>query len=266
LHRHKKKINEMTISYIDEGSGDNVIVLIHGFCGSAAYFEGIIPELSEKYRVIAPSLRGHGKSSAVSEPFTMEDMADDINELLNELEINKVVMFGHSLGGYVTLAFAEQFAEKLIGFSLIHSTALPDSEEAKQNRNKSVELICEYGIEPLIEGLVPKLFAPTYAKTKVDEVELAREIGMNTSVIGAKGALKAMRDRPDRNRILRESKVPVLLIAGEDDQIIPIEKVFSEEAPFIERAIMRGTGHMGMVENPEVLKVFIQKFVEKIKI
>jgi 3-oxoadipate enol-lactonase len=264
LHRHKKKINDLTISYIDEGSGDDVIVLIHGFCGSAAYFEKIIPELSEKYRVIAPSLRGHGKSSAVSEPYLVEDMATDINQLLDELEIKKVAMFGHSLGGYVSLAFAEQFTEKLIGFSLVHSTAFRDSEEAKQNRNKNIELICEYGIEPLIEGLVPKLFAPSHVEMMVDEVRLVQEIGMNTSVTGAKGALKAMRDRPDRNRVLRESQVPVLLIAGEDDQIIPKEKVFSEDTPFINRVVMKDTGHMGMVEDPEELISIIHQFVEKV--
>jgi pimeloyl-ACP methyl ester carboxylesterase len=264
VHRHSLKINDLTISYIDEGNGKEAVVLLHGFCGSAAYFEKIIPVLSKKYRVIAPSLRGHGKSSAVSDPYTIEDMATDIYQLLNNLEINNVVMFGHSLGGYVTLAFADRYPENLSGFSLIHSTAHPDNDEAKQSRNINIELICEYGIEPLIEGLVPKLFASSHVKTMSEEVELVKEIGLNTSVTGAKGALKAMRDRPDRNFVLRETKVPVLLIAGKDDQIIPQEKVFSEENPLIERVIMGDTGHMGMVERPEKLVLIMSEFLNKI--
>ncbi|MBM6617560.1 alpha/beta fold hydrolase [Bacillus suaedaesalsae] len=260
MHRHRMKINDLTISYIDEGSGDTV-VLIHGFCGSAGYFEKIIPELSEHYRVIAPSLRGHGKSSAVCDPYTIEDMASDVYQLLKQLELEKVTMVGHSLGGYVTLAFAEQYPDMLNGYSLLHSTAFPDSEEAKEGRNKNIELICENGIEPLINALIPKLFAPKHVKTLEDEVEHVREIGMNTSVTGAKGALKAMRDRMDRNEVLKNSKVPILLIAGEDDQIIPSEKVFSQSTPFIRTKTIKDAGHMGMLEAQEEVIATIEEFL-----
>ncbi|KAA0546713.1 alpha/beta hydrolase [Bacillus sp. BGMRC 2118] len=260
MHRHRMKINDLTISYIDEGSGDTV-VLIHGFCGSAGYFEKIIPKLSENYRVIAPSLRGHGKSSAVCDPYTIEDMADDVYQLLRQLEIDKVTMIGHSLGGYVTLSFADQFPDMLNGYSLLHSTAHPDSVEAKEGRNKNIELICENGIEPLINALIPRLFAPKHVKLLEDEVKFVQEIGMNTSVTGAKGALKAMRDRKDRNDVLATSKVPVLLVAGEEDQLIPQEKVFSQTSDYIRQKTIVNAGHMGMLEAPNEVTAIILEFL-----
>ncbi|MFD1735570.1 alpha/beta fold hydrolase [Bacillus salitolerans] len=260
MQRHRKKIQDLTLSYIDEGSGD-AIVFIHGFCGSAAYWEEIVPSLTDSYRVIAPSLRGHGKTSAVCEPYTIDDMATDIKLLLDELNINKVMMFGHSLGGYVTLSFAEQYPEYLRGMSLIHSTANADNEEGKESRKKNIELICDNGIEPLISLLVPKLFSSVNYKTMSDEVDFVKEIGLSTSVIGAKGALQAMMNRPSRNHVLERIKIPVLLVAGEQDQIIPTEKVFSFDGPHIQQQMLKQSGHMGMLENKEDLLTYIKSFI-----
>ncbi|WP_246943972.1 alpha/beta fold hydrolase [Bacillus pinisoli] len=259
LKRHSKKVNNVTMSYIDEGSGDP-IVLIHGFCGSPGYFEEVIPLLSKNHRVIAPALRGHGKSSAINEVYTIDDMAEDIKLLLEELNLNKVKMFGHSLGGYVTLAFAGNYPEILSSFGLVHSTAFPDNEDAKEGRLRNIELICESGIEPLINNLVPKLFSPQNSNLLIDQVQHVREIGLNTSVTGAKGALRAMRERPDRNEILIKSNVPILLIAGEDDQIIPVEKVFSHKSPLIRQVVLEGVGHLGMIEDPGKLSEVILDF------
>lgn len=259
LPRKSIKANDLILSYIDEGEGD-VIVLIHGFCGSPGYWERVIPMLSKTHRVIAPALRGHGMSSAVSGPFTIDDMAEDIKFLLDRLQISKVNMFGHSLGGYVTLAFAEHYPKILSSFGLVHSTAFQDSEEAKEGRLRNIDLICENGIEPLINNLVPKLFSPEIDKELDEEVKFVKEIGLNTSVTGAKGALRAMRERPDRRKILVESTIPILLIAGSDDQLIPVEKVFSDDSPFIKKMIMNGVGHLGMIEHPEEMKNIILNF------
>jgi 3-oxoadipate enol-lactonase len=262
VQRHSKKINDLTLSYIDEGSGD-VIVLIHGFCGSPAYWEKIIPDLSKNYRVIAPAIRGHGKSSAISDPYTTSDMAKDIKDILDELQIHKVIMFGHSLGGYVTLSFAEQFSGRLLGFSLVHSTSYADNKEAQQARSKNIELICENGVEPFVKNLIPKLFAPENSKSMVEEVEFVTEIGLSTSVTGAKGALRAMRERPDRHAVLSNLQMPSLLVAGEFDQIIPKEKVFSVESPNVEHVVLKEAGHMGMIEKPTELTNLILRFVKK---
>jgi 3-oxoadipate enol-lactonase len=264
MQRQRMKINDLTMSYIDEGKGE-VIVLLHGFCGSAAYWERIIPHLTKTHRVIAPSLRGHGKSSAISEPYSIEDMAVDIKYLLEGLQIEKVVLFGHSLGGYVTLAFVEKFPEFTKGFSLMHSTAHHDDDIGKVNRLKNIELICDYGIEPLIKNLTPKLFSPNNYKWMNAEVELVTEVGLNTSVIGAKGALRAMMNRPDRNHVLKNSQVPILLIAGKEDQIIPLEKVLSEKTPSIQLKVLENVGHMGMLESTIELRDIMKGFLNDLE-
>jgi 3-oxoadipate enol-lactonase len=264
LQRNSIKVNNLTVSYIDEGKGDT-IVLIHGFCGSSAYWEQIVQTLSKTNRLIVPALRGHGMSSAVNDPYSIDDMATDIKLLLDGLEIKNVIMLGHSLGGYVTLSFAEQYPELLSAFGLVHSTAYQDHDEAKQGRLDNVKLICENGIDPLIKNLVPKLFSPDHVKEMPNEVKYVTEIGLNTSVTGAKGALSAMRERPDRQEVLKSAQIPVLLIAGKYDQLIPVEKVFSVNGPIIKQILMEDTGHLGMIENPAKMTQIIQDFILEYK-
>ncbi|MFB7639809.1 alpha/beta fold hydrolase [Peribacillus butanolivorans] len=246
------------LSYIDSGEGKKTLLFIHGFCGSHGYWRDIISGLKDKYRVIAIDLPGHGASEPLGASFTIEDMAVNIAAFLDEQHINQVYMFGHSLGGYITLSFAEQFAEKLSGFSLIHSTALPDDEAGKEGRLKSVEKIEIDGIPAFIDGLVPKLFA----KSDDPNIENAKEIGYKTSVSGAIGSLHAMRKRRDRNHVLKDTKLPVLLVAGEQDKVIPAKKTFTVKGDHIKEVILKGSGHMGMLEAPGKLTEEIIRFVE----
>ncbi|MFJ7681904.1 alpha/beta fold hydrolase [Peribacillus butanolivorans] len=247
------------LSYIDSGEGKNTLLFIHGFCGSHGYWQDIISGLKDKYRVIAIDLPGHGASESLGASFTIEDMAVNIAAFLDEQQINQVYMFGHSLGGYITLSFAEQFAEKLSGFSLIHSTALPDDEAGKEGRLKSVEKIEIDGIPAFIDGLVPKLFA----KSDDPNIENAKEIGYKTSESGAIGSLHAMRKRRDRNHVLKDTKLPVLLVAGEQDKVIPANKTFTVKGDHIKEVILKGSGHMGMLEAPGKLAEEIIRFVEE---
>ena len=245
-------VNGKTVSYYEEGKG-NPIVLLHGFCGSMKYWDKVITELSEHYRVIALDLPGHGESSNLEGSTTIEDMAVHIKGLLDYLNLTQVSMFGHSLGGYVTLAFAERFRQMLNGFSLIHSTAFPDSEEAKEGREASVEKVKKEGISAFIDGLIPKLFSPDSLEKNENDIKTAKEIGYSTSTEGAIKTLLAMKNRPERNSILEEAEIPVLLIAGDKDQIIPFEKTFSVSKSNIKHVLIKDSGHMSMYENPSEL-------------
>lgn len=257
-----QKLEGSPITYIDEGEGQP-IVLLHGFCGSSRYWEEVLPELSKKYRVIAPDLPGHGQSDSISNGTTIEKIAESIKAVIDGLKLGKVTMFGHSLGGYITLAFAEKYTDQLNGFSLVHSTAFPDSDEAKKGRTANVEKVEQQGIHSLIDGLVPKLFAPDHKDEKY--VKTAKEIGYETTSDGAIHALQAMKDRPDRNYVLKETELPVLLLAGEKDQIIPAEKTFSVTKPNISQSLITGAGHMSMYENPQELIRVMQEFISEIK-
>ncbi|MGG4439110.1 alpha/beta fold hydrolase [Brevibacillus fortis] len=254
--------NGIKIAYVEEGSGES-LVLIHGFCGSSSYWHKLVPLLSKTHRVMAIDLRGHGDSSAPDEPYSMERFADDLALFVDELGLAKIHLFGHSLGGYVTLAFANQYAEKLASFGLIHSTPYPDDDAAKANRDKGAQSIRENGMEPFIKALIPKLFAPSHIESMREEVQLAKEIGFTTSPVGAIQTLIAMRDRADRNQMLQETTLPVLLVAGTEDQIIPAEKTFTVDKNNVEQVLLPDVGHMGMVEAPEKMAAALGSFLNK---
>ncbi|MEH7302159.1 alpha/beta fold hydrolase [Neobacillus drentensis] len=256
-----QKLEGSSITYVDKGEGMPV-VLLHGFCGSSRYWEEVIPELSRNYRVIAPDLPGHGESETLSNGSTIEAMADRIKELIDGLNLEKVTMFGHSLGGYITLAFAEKYSDQLNGFSLVHSTAYPDSDEAKKGRQGNIEKVLQQGVRPLIDGLVPKLFSPEHKGEEY--VETAKEIGYGTTQEGTIHALQSMKDRPDRNHVLENTELPVLLLAGEQDQIIPAERTFSVTKPNITHSLIQGSGHMSMYENSKDLIREIQAFLSRV--
>lgn len=258
-----KTTNSKT-AYEDKGQGE-ILLLIHGFCGSSEYWAKLIPKLSENYRVITIDLPGHGKSEVQHSVKEIDHYALVIKELLEELKIEKVTMFGHSLGGYVTLAFAESYSQYLNGFSLIHSTGFPDSAEAKEGRAASADKIDKEGIHTFIDGLVPKLFAPGNIDTHKQSLENVKKIGYTTPPQGAKDALHAMKERKDRTDVLANTKLPVLLIAGENDQLIPAEKTFTANGENIEQVVIKGAGHMSMYEAPEELANIILSYVKKAK-
>lgn len=258
-------VNGLTVSYNEEGQG-SPIILIHGFCGSKKYWDNVIFKLADHFRVIALDLPGHGESSNLEGNSSIEDFADHIKKLLDYLNVTKVTMFGHSLGGYVTLAFAEKFGHMLNGFSLIHSTALPDSYEAKKGRDASVEKVERDGIRAFIDGLIPKLFSPDNQDRHQKDIIKAKEIGYNTSSQGAMKTLVAMKNRPDRNFILEKAEIPILLLAGEKDQIISPEKTFSVNNTNIKPVVIKDSGHMSMYENPAELINNIVEYMNSLKV
>lgn len=257
----KASVAETEIAYLDEGKGET-IVLLHGFCGSSRYWEEVVPALSKSYRVIVPDLPGHGETPVITKEYSIDDLADYVHKLLVSLSLDHVAMFGHSLGGYITAAFAEKYPNNLKGFSLVHSTAFPDSEEAKKGRIANVVKVQQQGIQALIDGLVPKLFAPE--NVIYPYVDAAKEIGLHTSPQGAINTLLAMKNRPDRNRVLEETSLPVLLVAGENDQIVPQEKTFSVTKLGITHSVIKNAGHMSMYENPKALITEIESFLSKL--
>lgn len=252
-------------SHPDGGSEDGiteVIVLLHGYCGSSAYWEHIIEELEQSVRIIAPDARGHGRSSAPGDDtYTMEMYAEDIAEILIKLQIHNAVLLGHSLGGYITLAFAEKYSKKLSGFGLIHSTALEDSETAKKNRDKAVDSLSQNGVQAFVDGLIPKLFAPANVEVLQDEVERCKQIGYDTALQGAISTARGMKARANRTQVIEKSELPVLLVAGVNDKVIPIESAFAAVNGATVKVELDSAGHMGMIEQPKELIAAILRFM-----
>lgn len=259
----KIRCEDSRLCYFDEGQGEP-LVLLHGFCGSSEYWERVIPLLSDSYRLIVPDLRGHGASPAPMGAYTIEQMADDVAVLLDALELPRVTLLGHSLGGYITLSFAQRHPSRLKAFGLIHSTGYPDGEEAKEKRLAAVSAIQSEGITAFVDGLVPGLFAPRTAETAPELLDKAKEIGYRTPPQGAVGAALAMRERPDRRDVISSAGVPVLLVSGEEDGLVPAERTFTSDKPHVVQAVIPEAGHMSMLEQPERLAAAVTGFMERI--
>lgn len=254
--------NGVEIAYLDAGSGQP-IVLLHGYCGSHLYWDEVIPLLSSHGRVIAIDLRGHGESSVSEGVYSMELLAEDIVLLMDELKLAKVNLFGHSLGGYVALAFAEQYSDRLITLGLVHSTSLPDGEAAQANRLKAAESIRDNGVNAFVDGLIPKLFAATHRLSMPEKLEKAKEIGYRTSVDGAAGCALGMKNRTDRTFVLEELDKPILLLAGELDEVIPPERRFPVSKENVYAITLGRVAHMGMLEDPKVFVTALTTFLEQ---
>lgn len=273
MEKHKVHVNGIDMVYEECGhDNEKTIVLLHGFCGSSLYWHKLCPTLGENYRLIMPQLRGHGESSTPDEVYTMETMADDVYKLIETLEVDKVTMFGHSLGGYVTLAFAEKYSDKLSGFGLIHSTAQGDSNATKEKRRKDIENIFNNGIINYINQLIPGLFIDSKLWEMQEEVHEVIRAGMEMTSEGAIHTLEGMMQRPDRSKVITEAKFPILLVAGADDEVISPElaytitvdgkSVTSYEYAHIMQNTFEGVAHMSLIEVPDQLSRVIVNYLK----
>lgn len=238
-----------------------VLVLLHGYCGSSAYFQRLIPLLDSHIRVLAPDLIGHGQSDPVDEScYKMEQVASWIDEWLINIGIEKAYVMGHSLGGYITLALAEAKPAYLCGFGLLHSTALPDSEQAKQNREGAIQTVQNEGVSTFVKGLVPKLFAEG---AEIADIELARLIGDESASESVIAFARGMKERVDRRHVIHEATIPVLLISGAKDKIVQAEGTFAGHNNETLCQIIDDAGHMSMIETPDQLANLLLSFTGK---
>lgn len=250
------------LAYTEQGTGFP-LVLIHGFCESKKIWQHFMGPLSRHYHVIAIDLPGFGESTHDVRYYSMEAMADAVCQLLVKLDIKKCVMVGHSLGGYVSLAFAEKYGDMLSGMGLFHSTAYADTEEKRQNRNKTIDYIERHGVEAFIKPFVPPLFFMRNRQRLEAEIALMTEIGLETPLETVLHVSKAMRDREDRSELVANLTIPVMYIIGKEDGSVPFE--FSiKQCSLPKRSVVyifEETGHMGMFERaPETLKA-VEGFV-----
>lgn len=249
------------IHYLDTGKG-NTIVLLHGFGEDSQIWNRQIAALSQKHRLIVPDLPGSGNSTMLSTPDTIEAYADAIDALLQHLSINECIMLGHSMGGYITLAFAEAYPERLAGWGLIHSTAFADTEEKKLNRQRGIELMQQYGAHAFLRNTIPNLFADSFKKQEPKVLDELIESAKAFTAEACCAYYKAMQLRPNRTHVLSGSKTPVLFVLGTEDVAAPLndllQQVHLPSSAYIH--ILEGVGHMGMLEATEKVTAYIAGF------
>lgn len=233
------------------------LVLIHGHGVDASIWEDIKPLLQE-YQVLTPDFSTETKFKSI------EEYADGLQAWLEEIGIKKCVLIGHSMGGYLTLAFAEKYPQLLQGFGLFHSTAYADDEAKTEQRKKTLTFMKTHGAAAFIRQSGPNMYAEAYAKNHPEVIKNHVEKYAQLPTEAVIAGFKAIMTRPDRTAILRDSNLPVLFVFGEEDKLISFEKniELSKLSPNTHTLVLKEAGHMGMVEDPKASAEAIREFME----
>ena len=236
-------VNGFDLAYVRYGRGIP-LVLLHGFPLDHTSWNEVVPFLENDFEVILPDLRGLGQSTTVETPYTISDMADDIAGLLDQLRVEKAVIAGHSMGGYVALAFARNYPQRVRGLGLISSQAAADVPEGKERRYKTAVEVAEKGVIVVADAMTPKLSSNAQVQSFV------RGVIEKQNKSGVIGALKAMAERENLLAYLSTARFPVTLIHGDADVLIPIERAKEIQAavPSAQVVEISGAGHMPMME------------------
>jgi pimeloyl-ACP methyl ester carboxylesterase len=248
------------IHFEDYGSG-HPLILLHGFTESVKIWYDFKDSLISGFRVILIDLPGHGKSSIFEEEHSMELMADSVKAVIDHLNISSAVLIGHSMGGYVSLAFARKYAKLLKGLGLFHSTSLADSDEVKQARDKAMEAI-QSNHSRFLLGFIPELFAPETKDLYQNEIQALIDEASTMDPKAILAAQKGMKSRTSTLDVLINAPFPVMFIAGQKDLRIPFENIWVQMA-LTETAyslILRNTGHMGFIEARNQTLKFVESF------
>lgn len=233
--------------------GDEPVVLLHGFPFNRSMWGAQVEALSETHRVITPDLRGHGESETGAGAATMEEAAQDIAALLDELNIKRASVAGLSMGGYVALAFYRMFPERVRALVLADTRAQADTEEARRTREETAARALEEGMSTIADSMLPKLLAPATHERKPEVVARVREMILKTKPEGAAAALRGMAVRRDQTEFLPEIKVPVLILVGSEDAITPPadSRAMHGRIEGSRLEIIEGAGHVSNLERPE---------------
>ncbi|NUM31019.1 MAG: alpha/beta hydrolase [Bacteroidetes bacterium] len=248
------------VYFYEIGSGFPVVFL-HGFNESVNIWNKTIENISKKFRCILIDLPGFG-NSPLPENLSIKYIAESVKRVVDELYIPKPLIIGHSMGAYVALEYLKNFPKALSGIGFIHSTSYPDSEDKKTNRLKTLEFLENNSVDTFFKIFIQGLVAPhNYKKEILDEIE---KIILNTRKQSVIDGIKAMLNRNDNFEVYKNSDLPMLILAGKYDQLIPLEKM-TKQASETKNAmieILNNSGHLGMIEEPEKTEKAIIKFAE----
>jgi 3-oxoadipate enol-lactonase len=262
-----RSVRGLEMAYEDAGRGLPV-VLLHGFPFDRTLWREQAEELAaNSHRVVAPDLRGLGETSLGSEGSTMQEMARDVAALMDELQIERAVLGGLSMGGYVALAFCRLFPRRVRALLLADTRPQGDTEEGRQNREALAERTMREGMTPVAESMLPKLLAPATHMKRPDAVERVREMIMRTKPEGAAAALRGMAVRQDQTNWLQNIIQPTLIVVGSEDQITPPadSQVMNREIRGSRLEVIEGAGHVSNVERPEEFNRALMKFLRDIQ-
>jgi pimeloyl-ACP methyl ester carboxylesterase len=238
-------IDGINIAFTRKGKGQSLL-LLHGYPLDRSTWNAVGEMLAADFDLIIPDLRGFGSSDVMAADRSMIEYASDLAGLMELLKIRKAHVVGHSMGGYVALAFAREFASKVAGLGLVSSQVAADTPERKAARQATARQVMEQGVEGVAEGMTLKLSPDARVQTRV------RDVILRQRPLGLSVALDAMAGRLDSTDVLRSFRLPVVIVHGDADELIPVDRAREMKSlvPAAHYLELPGGGHMPMMENP----------------
>jgi pimeloyl-ACP methyl ester carboxylesterase len=251
------------ISYTDQGKG-TAVVLLHGFLENKKMWDAFIPEWSKKFRIITIDLLGHGETGCMGYVHSMENNADVVHEVLAELRLRKAILVGHSMGGYVALAFAELYPDMMKGLVLLNSTSRADSNERKTNRDRAIKAV-KQSFQNFISLSISNLFSEENRERLSESIENVKKEALKTPLQGIVASLEGMKIRIDREVLLHLTPYPKLLVLGKKDPVLNFEETKEQIEDTQVQLLSFPDGHMSHIENQDALRIELLQFLKAVK-
>jgi len=246
----------------------SILVLIHAFPMNADMWEAQLESAPAGWRFVAPDLRGFGRSDPDGMPAarapSLNDYARDILALLDHLGVDRAVVAGLSMGGYVALALVRLAPARVRGLVLANTRAEADSEEAKKGRVEMLDLLARNGVAAVAGHMLPRLLGETTRVQRAAVQERVRAIAEANSGGGIRDAIERMMTRPDSTGLLPGIHCPTLVVASDEDTVTPLDQArwMQRRIPGSELAIIHGAGHLSNLEQPHDFNLVLQRFLE----
>lgn len=251
------------IHYTTSGTG-RAIVLLHGFLENLEMWEAFRKNLSKTHRVICIDLPGHGKSESYGYVHSMEFMAEVVFSVLRTLLLRKIFIVGHSMGGYVSLAFLEKYESYVKGICLFHSNALPDSNEKLLQREKVINII-KHNPKLYIKEAIPTLFSKEFSDRNAEQIEMVKSWAFQMEKKSIVATIEGMKQRKSRIALLKHKPNLFSMIVGMKDESVPLEISFQHTQLVAKDNVLllENSAHMGYLEEPEVCVKFLRRKIRK---
>ena len=247
------------IAFTVEGKGET-IVLLHGFLESSTIWKNVVSAFKETHQIITIDLLGHGKTEKLGYIHSMETMAETVHAVLSELKVEKASIIGHSMGGYVALAFAEKFPQQLEKLVLLNSSTVADSEERKENRDRAKRLV-KQNKQAFISMAIKNLFTDENRNALRTEINALVEEAVQLPEEYIIASVEGLKNRKDRTEILQQYSGEKIIIAGKNDPVVPFKEIEAIAEKTNSTFISFEDGHMSYLENEEeLLKVLNELF------
>ena len=259
------RVDDIQLAYTDTGLGLPV-VLLHGYPFNRSLWSEQVSALSNSCRVITPDLRGLGESDSRPGAATMNRMAEDVAELLDQLEISRAVVGGLSMGGYVALAFYKQFPSRVRALVLADTRAQADTEEGKQTRFQQAEKALAEGMAGIADSMLQKLLTPETVSKRPEVVKRVRDMMLKTKPEGAAGALLGMAERDDQTPLLSQITCPALILVGREDPITPVQdsEKMNREIGGSRLVVIDNAAHVSNLERTEQFNDELVQFLNSL--